>query len=147
MSAVDSTVICMPLSMSDRQEFLAQPHVAALSVDAGPGRGPLSVPIWYYFVLGDVPWVLSPPESRKSALIAAAGRFTLLVHRTVPTVRYVSVEGVVIDTRPATEDQVRLIAVRYLPAERVEPYVEFAHAEHIIRMKPEHWLSADLGPA
>ncbi|MCO5970214.1 pyridoxamine 5'-phosphate oxidase family protein [Actinoallomurus soli] len=135
----------MALSMSDRQAFLAEPHVASLSVVAGPDRGPLTVPIWYYFVPGDVPWVLTPPDSRKAGLIAAAGRFTLLVHRTSPTVRYVSVEGRVIDTGPATEDQIRLMAGRYLPADRVDAYVEFARQEHIIRMQPEHWLSSDLG--
>ncbi len=141
-----STVIVMPLSIAERHDFLAQPHVAALSVGAGPNRGPLTVPIWYYFVPGNVPWVLTPPDSRKATLIAAAGRFTLLVHRTTPTVRYVSVEGSVIDTGPATEDQVRMMARRYLSAERVEPYVDFARREHIICMQPEHWLSSDLGP-
>lgn len=137
----------MALSMAERLEFLAQPHVAALSVSAGPRRGPLAVPIWYHFVAGEEPWVLTPRDSRKAALIAAAGRFTLLVQRTSPTIRYVSVEGPVIETGPATEDQLRLIAGRYLPPDRVESYVEFARHEHIIRMHAEHWLSADLGPA
>lgn len=34
------------LSVRDRELFLAEPHIAALSVSAGPGRGPLTVPIW-----------------------------------------------------------------------------------------------------
>lgn len=85
-------------------------------------------------------------DSRESTLIAAAGRFTLLVHRRAPTVRFVSVEGSVIDTGPATEDQVRMMARRYLPSERVEHYVDFARRAHIVRMQPEHWLSSDLGP-
>jgi nitroimidazol reductase NimA-like FMN-containing flavoprotein (pyridoxamine 5'-phosphate oxidase superfamily) len=134
----------MALSSTERHDFLAQPHVAALSVEAGPDRGPLSVPIWYWFEPGDV-WVLTPPNSRKAQLIAAAGRFTLLVHRTSPTARYVSVEGSVVETGPATEEQVRQMARRYLPEDRVEPYVEFARSEHVIRMQPEHWLSSDLG--
>ena len=136
----------MALSLIERQEFLAQPHVASLSVVAGQERAPLTVPIWYQFAPGEHPWVLTPPDSRKARLIAAAGRFTLLVHRTSPTVRYVSVEGAVVETGPATEDQVRSIATRYLPPDNVEPYVEFARHEHVIRMRPEHWLSADLGP-
>jgi hypothetical protein len=134
------------LSVAERQEFLAQPHVAALSVEAGPDRGPLSVPIWYFYVPGDRPWVLTPPGSRKARLIAEAGRFTLLVHRTSPTVRYVSVEGRVGPSGPATADQVRQVACRYLPPERVEAYVEFSKDEHVIVMQPERWLSADLGP-
>jgi hypothetical protein len=35
------------LSVRDREFFLAEPHVAALSVSAGQGRGPFTVPIWY----------------------------------------------------------------------------------------------------
>lgn len=134
----------MALSITERHDFLAQPHVAALSVEAGPNRGPLSVPIWYWFKPGDL-WVLTPPHSRKAQLIAAVGRFTLLVQRTSPTIRYVSVEGTVVETGPATPEQVRQMAQRYLPEDRVEPYVEFARNEHIIRMQPEHWLSSDLG--
>ncbi|GAA3354777.1 hypothetical protein [Saccharopolyspora gregorii] len=41
------------------------------------------------------------------------------------------------------------MAARYLPASRVDEFVEFERAqlgEHVvIRMRPEHWLSADLG--
>lgn len=136
----------MALSMKERVEFLAQPHVAALSVAAGPDRAPLTVPMWYYFEPGDVPWVLTPPDSVKARLIAETGRFTLLVHRTTPTVRYVSVEGSVIDTGPSTEEQVQSMARRYMPVGDVEPYLEIARQEHYIRMRPERWFSADLGP-
>ena len=38
------------LSVRDRELFLAEPHIAALSVSAGPDRGPLTVPIWYQYV-------------------------------------------------------------------------------------------------
>jgi hypothetical protein len=37
----------MPLSKHEREQFLAEPHVVALSVAAGPDRAPLTVPIWY----------------------------------------------------------------------------------------------------
>ncbi len=33
------------LSVHDRELFLAEPHIAALSVSAGPDRGPLTVPV------------------------------------------------------------------------------------------------------
>lgn len=138
-------VAAMPLSIEEREQFLAEPHVAALSVVAGSGRGPLTVPIWYGYVPGGLAWVLTPPDSRKAKLITDAGRFTLLVQRTMPTARYVSVEGPVVDMGPSTEDEVRLMARRYLPSDRVEPYVEFARQEHRIRMAPERWLSSDLG--
>jgi hypothetical protein len=39
----------------------------------------------------------------------------------------------------------------YLPPEAVRPYVELAKADHgeqvVIVMRPERWLSSDLGPA
>jgi nitroimidazol reductase NimA-like FMN-containing flavoprotein (pyridoxamine 5'-phosphate oxidase superfamily) len=39
----------MALSKEEREQFLAEPHVAALSVGAGDKRGPLTVPIWYQY--------------------------------------------------------------------------------------------------
>ena len=83
----------MDLSVRDRELFLAEPHIAALSVSAGPDRGPWSVPIWYGYTPGGEAWVLTTAGSRKARLIEAAGRFTLTVDRLEPTVRYVSVEG------------------------------------------------------
>src|ERR687895_60524 len=78
----------MPLSVEERQQFLAEPHVAAL--------------------------------------FDAAGRVSLMVDEVRPRVRYVSVEGPVVRTEPGDIDVVRTMTARYLPAERVETYVEFA---------------------
>ncbi|NEE27171.1 pyridoxamine 5'-phosphate oxidase family protein, partial [Streptomyces sp. SID7982] len=93
----------MALTREEREQFLAEPHVAALAVASGNGdRAPLSVPIWYEYEAGGDVRILTGRTSRKAELIAAAGRFTLLVDRLEPTIRYVSVEGPVVDTRPAT---------------------------------------------
>jgi nitroimidazol reductase NimA-like FMN-containing flavoprotein (pyridoxamine 5'-phosphate oxidase superfamily) len=62
------------LSVRDREAFLAEPHIAALSVSAGPDRGPLTVPIWYQYEPGGEAWVLTEAASRKARLIEAAGR-------------------------------------------------------------------------
>jgi hypothetical protein len=138
------------LSVRDRESFLAEPHVAALSVSAGQGRGPLTVPIWYQYTPGREAWVLTPAGSRKAGLIEAAGRFTLMVERVMPTVRYVSVEGPVTRTVPGTDALLREIAGRYLPPDKVRAYIEFAEAELgeqvAIYLRPERWLTADLGP-
>ena len=138
------------LSARDRELFLAEPHIAALSVSAGPGRGPLTVPIWYQYAPGGEAWVLTEAGSRKVRLIEAAGRFTLMVERVVPTVRYVSVEGPVTRTVPGTDELLREIATRYLPPEKVPAYIEFARADFgeqvAIYLRPQRWLSADLGP-
>jgi hypothetical protein len=138
------------LSIRDRELFLAEPHIAALSVSAGPARGPLTVPIWYQYAPGGEAWVLSEAASRHVRLIEAAGRFTLMVDRVVPTVRYVSVEGPVTRTVPGTDELLREITVRYLPPEKVPAYIEFAKTELgeqvAIYLRPQRWLSSDLGP-
>ena len=139
----------MSLPVYEREAFLAEPHIAALSVSAGLDRGPLIVPIWYQYVPGGEAWVLTAGGSRKARLIEAAGRFSLLVSRVEPTVRYVSVEGVVTRTVDGSDDMLWEISRRYLPREQARAHVTFAKAELgkqvAIYMRPERWLSADLG--
>ncbi|MEU6915317.1 pyridoxamine 5'-phosphate oxidase family protein [Streptomyces olindensis] len=139
----------MALTREEREQFLAEPHIAALAVDAGPGRAPLTVPIWYQYEPGGDIWIMTGLDSRKYELIKAAGRFSLMVDRVEPTIRYVSVEGPVVDTGPATLEQLREISARYLPAEKVDGYVDFAGKNHgeqlVLRMRPERWVSSDLG--
>jgi hypothetical protein len=139
------------LSVRDRELFLAEPHIAALSVSAGLGRGPLTVPMWYQYEPGGEAWILTESASLKARLIQAEGRFTLMVERVAPTVRYVSVEGPVIRTIPETDELVLEMASRYLPPDKAEAYVAMAKADFgeqvAIYLRPERWLSSDLGPA
>lgn len=44
-----TTLAIMALSKVDREQFFAEPHVAALSVSAEQNRGPLTVPVWYQY--------------------------------------------------------------------------------------------------
>jgi hypothetical protein len=138
------------LSVGDRELFLAEPHIAALAVSAGPDRGPLTLPMWYQYEPGGEPWVLTTAGSLKARLIEAAGRFTLMVDRVSPTTRYVSVEGPVARTIPGTEEMLRELATRYLPPDQVADYLEFAKEDHgeqfAIYLRPQRWLTADLGP-
>lgn len=137
------------LTRLEREQFLAEPHVAALSVDAGEARAPLSVPIWYQYEPGGDIWIITGLGSRKQRLIEAAGRFSLMVDTVEPKLKYVSVEGPVLDTTPATIELLREISARYLPPEKVEAYVDFAWKNHgeqvIIRLRPERWVSSDIG--
>ncbi|NKI41422.1 pyridoxamine 5'-phosphate oxidase family protein [Streptomyces physcomitrii] len=139
----------MALSREAREQFLAEPRVAALGVTAGADRGPLLVPVWFGYEPGGRPWILTGADSRKARLIKAAGRFSLLVEDVQPTVRYVSVEGTVAEMTPGTEDTHREIASRYLSGPELERYLGFAQdtlgEQVVIRMRPEHWLGADLG--
>lgn len=139
----------MSLTPEERQLFLAEPHIGALSVSAGPDRGPLTVPIWYQYTPGEDLWVVTGPESVKMRRIRAAGRFSLMVQRVQPTVRYVSVEGPLTAVEPLPDERHREMVARYLPPDQVDGYLAFAAAElgeHVlVRMRPERWLSADLG--
>ena len=141
----------MALSVEDREQFLAEPHVGALSVVERSDRAPLVVPIWYQYKPGGELWVLTEPGSRKSRAIDAAGRFSLMVQRTEPTIRYVSVDGPVIRTAAGSAERSREMAERYVPANKVAEYLEYERTQlgdHIaIYIRPEYWLSADLGPA
>ncbi|MFJ8634000.1 pyridoxamine 5'-phosphate oxidase family protein [Streptomyces sp. NPDC093568] len=139
----------MALTRAEREAFLAEPHVAALAVEAGTGRAPLTVPIWYQYEPGGDVWIMTGLDSRKNQLIQPAGRFSLMVDRLDPTIRYVSVEGPIVRTTPATIEQLREISARYLPAEKVDGYVDFAWKNHgeqvVVHMRPERWVSSDLG--
>lgn len=139
----------MALSVHEREQFFSEPRVAALSVSAGADRGPLIVPIWYQYTPGGEVWVLTSPDSRKARLIERARRFTLMVERTEPTIRYVSVEGPAIRTAPRTDALLLEMTQRYLRPDVVQSYIEYAKTELadevVIYMQPQRWLSADLG--
>ncbi|MDR8409513.1 pyridoxamine 5'-phosphate oxidase family protein [Nonomuraea sp. 3-1Str] len=137
----------MALSEAERQAFLAGAHIAALSVEAGTERAPLTVPVWYAYSPGGEVWFLTGGDSAKARLIGKAGRFSLLVQRASPTYRYVSVEGPVVGSGPTTLDDLTLIAARYLPADALPGYVGGSDTRALVtfRMRPERWLSADLG--
>lgn len=139
----------MALSKDEREQFLTEPHIAALSVSAGAERGPLTVPIWYQYERGGDPWVLTGAGSRKHRLIEATGYFSLMVERLEPSIRYVAVDGAVASIEPTTDAELLEMVERYLSPEQVQPYIDGAAAQHgasvTIRMRAEHWLSADLG--
>jgi len=139
----------MALSVNEREQFLAEPHVAALSVCAGDTRGPLTVPIWYQYRPGEEPWILTGPGSRKARLIEATGFFSLMVERLEPTTRYAAVDGAVSRIEPGTDALLEELTRRYLSGAAAEKYLEFARTElgeHVaIYMQPQHWLSSDMG--
>jgi nitroimidazol reductase NimA-like FMN-containing flavoprotein (pyridoxamine 5'-phosphate oxidase superfamily) len=141
----------MALSIAEREQFLAEPHIGALSVVESPDRAPLTVPIWYQYSPGGELWVLTAPDARKTRAINAAGRFSLMVQRTEPTTRYVSVDGPVIRTSAGSEERSREMAARYVSPDKLADYLEFERTQIgeliAVYMRPERWLSSDLGPA
>ncbi|MFI1800115.1 pyridoxamine 5'-phosphate oxidase family protein [Streptomyces sp. NPDC020379] len=134
------------MTKAEREVFLAEPHIAVVSVASEDGRGPLSVPLWYGYTPGGDITLITALDSRKAALMRRHGRVSLCVQRTEPPRTYVSVEGPVTEFRePARLDERRALAHRYLGAEEGDAFVA-ASAERtagsvLIRVRPEHWFS------
>ncbi|GAA3468205.1 pyridoxamine 5'-phosphate oxidase family protein [Nonomuraea roseola] len=137
----------MALSTAEREAFLAEGHIGALAVQEEAGRGPLVVPVWYDYSPGGEVSFLTGGDSRKARAVAKAGRFSMLVERTHPTYRYVSVEGPLSSSNPTTEDELIRIASRYLSEESAADYLARSDLDALVtfHMRPAHWLSSDLG--
>jgi PPOX class probable F420-dependent enzyme len=131
----------------ERQEFLADKHVAVLSVAATEGRPPASVPIWYDYTPGGNVRIMTGASSRKARLITQTGAVTLVVQREEPPYQYVVVEGTVVETtNPAPADLQESIAIRYLGEEGGRAFVKSMEGveEVLFTIRPDRWLSADF---
>ena len=141
----------LAMSKQERERFLAAPRVAILSV-AEPGRGPLTVPVWYDYAPGGEIWFLTQRDSRKGQLLERAERFSLCVQTETPPYRYVSVEGPIIAIEAYEIDRdLRPMAARYLGEQAGARYAEQSRAQHArgnsikVRMRPERWRTVDYG--
>ncbi len=139
------------MTRSEREAFLADVHVGVVSVTE-PGRGPLTVPVWYQYEPGGAVRFSTGATSRKAAAIRATGRASLLVQTETAPYQYVSVEGPVrILGAPDDERDVRATAVRYLGSEMAEIYLASLATEDaaavLVELTPEHWLSVDYAKA
>jgi nitroimidazol reductase NimA-like FMN-containing flavoprotein (pyridoxamine 5'-phosphate oxidase superfamily) len=138
----------LTMSVEEREQFLAGLHVGVLSVTAGGGRGPLTVPVWYDYYPGGPVNVITGRSSRKGQAIAAAGRMSLCAQDENPPYRYVSVEGPVVFEELDLDERLAM-ARRYLGTDGGDRYVadnpDSDGENVVIRMTPEHWLSVDYG--
>jgi len=136
----------LKMTREEREAFLADLHVGVISID-DPGRGPLTVPIWYDYRPAIGLRVITSPTSRKGKALGRAGRFSLVAQTEKPPYKYVSVEGPIVDVRPANrESDTRPMAHRYLGAAFGDAYVEAQPADdggNVYIMQPERWLTVD----
>ena len=138
----------MSLSMTkaERDEFLAGLHVGVISIEQ-TDASPIAVPIWYDYAPDVGVWILTAEESVKGQALQAAERFTLCAQEeTPPNYRYVSVEGPVIEVRPADrEKDSRPMAQRYLGEQLGNLYTdsEGGEASLVFTMRPERWRTVD----
>ncbi|GCD95897.1 pyridoxamine 5'-phosphate oxidase family protein [Embleya hyalina] len=138
-----------PMTREERDAFLAEPHVAVLSVTAEAGRAPLAVPIWYEYRPGGLVTVITSPGLRKVRLIEEAGRFALCAQvARVDDYRYVSVEGPVTGIEPTPRRERFDLAARYMGPDRATDYIDATEdtpAGYItIRMRPAWWHTFDF---
>ena len=128
-------------------EFLAEPHVSIIAV-ASPSGPPAAVPLWYSYTVGGRIWIITEGTSRKRRLLARTGCATLVVDEVAPRTRYVSVDCELVDARPATSQDQRELASRYLSADALEAYLATVAAnipnEQRLTLQPTHWRFADL---
>jgi PPOX class probable F420-dependent enzyme len=130
-----------------RQEFLTGKHVAVLSVAAGDGRPPASVPIWYTYTPGGNILINTGVTSRKTKLIERAGVVTLVVQREEPPYQYVVVEGTVIDTTTPAPLEIReSIAIHHLGEEGGRAFVAGMADQPgvLFTIRPDRWITADF---
>ena len=138
------------MTRSEREAFLAEPHVAVLSVAGAGGRPPHSTPSFYaYEPGGDVTFFTNTEgrSARKVALIADAGAVTLNVQEPEFPYRYVSVECQIVATGRPDARQVRTIASRYLPPEAADGMAQAETGDPdstivLYTARPERWLTA-----
>ncbi len=145
----------MPRQMTERerQAFLAEPHVAVLSVAGGGDRPPHTTPVWYaYRPGGDVTFFTGTQgrKSRKAGLIQKAGVLSLTVQQEEFPYRYVTVEGTVVgEDRPPSAGQMLAVARRYMPEESAQGFVgaELGHPTPefvLFTVRPDRWLTFDF---
>lgn len=139
----------LTMTPAEREAFLAEAHVAVVTVADDGRRGPLAVPLWYEYQPGGEIILVTERDSRKVQLIRKAGRVTICAQTEEPPYyRFASVEGPV----TAIEDTVtierrRALARRYLGNELGDRYVEsnqdITHRLCAIHIRPERWLTRD----
>ena len=136
----------LAMSRSEREAFLSAVHVGVISIERADAA-PLAVPIWYDYTPEKGLWVLTGKDSQKGRALAAAGRFALCAQvETPPAYQYVSVEGPIVETRPADREQdSRPMAHRYFGQELGDWYIESNPGDDslVFTMRPERWRTVD----
>ena len=135
------------MSKAEREAFLADVHVGVLSVSE-PGRGPLTMPMWYAYEPGGDVILQTKRDSRKALLLVPGTRVSLCAQTEVPPYAFVTVEGPVVAIEPRDDARdIRPVAIRYLGPELGEQYaIAMASREGtsvVVRIRPEHWLTVD----
>jgi len=136
----------LAMSEAEREAFLADLHVGVIGIEQQDAP-PLAVPIWYGYDPAVGVWVITGETSQKGSALQRARRFTLCAQvEQPPAYKYVSVEGPVIESRPAElERDLRPMAHRYFGQELGDLYVKNSGNDDslVFVMGPERWRTVD----
>jgi hypothetical protein len=138
----------LAMSRSEREAFLAETHVGIVGI-AEEGRGPLAAPVWYSYTPGGEVRFATGETSIKARLLQRAGRASLCVQTETPPYLYVVVEGPTTIGKVDFGRDIREMALRYLGPRMGEAYLAATYpngvtSEVLVRLRPEHWRSADF---
>jgi nitroimidazol reductase NimA-like FMN-containing flavoprotein (pyridoxamine 5'-phosphate oxidase superfamily) len=141
------------LTVQEQAAFLAERHVAVLSLPSEDERPPLAFPIWYgYQPGGQITYYThrTEPKSRKLRLLHQGSRVSLCVQREELPYKYVTVEGTVIGESDAPTAAQRLdILNRYFSAAEAQAYlsreIESGVALALFTIRPDRWAGVDFG--
>ena len=138
-----------PLAMSpaERESFLADVHVAVLSIGRGDDQPPVTGPVWYAYEPGGDVVVTIGAGSQKAKALETSPAASLCVQTEALPYRFVTVSGPV-RVGPIDDAVRRRIAERYLPAEMVDGYLASSGdpAQMLtLRLTPSAWFSNDFG--
>lgn len=135
----------MKFTTAEREAFLAGVHVAIIAIPE-EGKGPLTVPVWYWYEAGGDVWFETQPDSLKGRLLHAGKRISLCVQDENPPYAYVSVEGPIIEIAPDDRELHEIpMAIRYLGEQAGREYVASLPPAVWKRyvMRPERWRTYD----
>jgi len=145
-----------PMTEQERTAFLAEPHVAVLSVASGDARPPSTSPVWYcHQPDGNIAFFTNTQGrvAQKAGLIRAAGVVGLCVQREEFPYKYVTIEGTIVgDDHPPAREQALAVVRRYLPEDAAQGFVvaelDRPNSEFVVfTVRPDRWHTLDFSDA
>jgi PPOX class probable F420-dependent enzyme len=131
----------MPLTPSELDSFLSEPHIAVVATATASGK-PHAMPIWYFWRNGKVLFHTGP-DSKKMRNLRANNRISVVVDSKVAPYKVVVIEGTAVE-RPGDKALAREVAIHYLGEKQGARYSErSSDPGTLVEVTPEKVISWD----